>query len=51
MNLRLFPTLNNYNLCNLPGDIFSGIKIRKTCANRENGKRGNDFPLFDHYLI
>ena len=27
MNLRLFPTLKNYNLRNLPGDIFSGIII------------------------
>ena len=27
MNLQLFPTLKNYNLRNLPGDIFSGIII------------------------
>ena len=27
MNLRLFPTLKNYNLRSLPGDIFSGIII------------------------
>ena len=27
MNLRLFPTLKNYNLRNLPGDILSGIII------------------------
>ena len=27
MNLQLFPTLKNYTLRNLPGDIFSGIII------------------------
>ena len=48
------------NILNLPPDwsrtvsVWKNVlknKIRKPCANGENGKRGSDFPLFYHYLI